>query len=287
MKAILYLRFFVICALLAGLATPASAQKIFWSNPAPPSNSKIPLLQNVGIDQKLNAQLPLDLTFRDETGRTMPLRAYFGQRPVILTLVYYECPMLCTQVLNGLVSALLPLKFNLGRDFDIVTVSFNPREAPALAASKKHIYVRRYGRPGADQGWHFLTGDERNIAALAAAAGFRYAWDPQIQQYAHASSIMLLTPDGRIAQYYYGIEYAPKDLRLGLVEASQGKIGNVVDQVLLYCYHYDPKTGKYGAVAMNLLRLAGLLTMLVLGSFMFVMFRRDHRAGHPTQGGTA
>ena len=264
--------------IFASAAQFAVAQKVFWSNVGPSNNTKVPILQRVGIDQKLNSQVPLDLTFRDETGRTAPLRSYFGQRPVILTLVYYECPMLCTQVLNGLVSSMLPLKLDAGRDFEIVTVSFNPAETPKLAAEKKALYVRRYGRPGAAQGWHFLTGDEANIKALADAVGFRYEYDPQIKQFAHVSAITLLTPEGRVSRYYYGIEYAPRDLRLGLVESSKGKVGNVVDQVILYCYHYDPATGKYGAVVVNMLRLGAILTMLILGSFMVIMFRRDKQA---------
>ncbi len=261
------------------LAAPcARAQKVFWSDVGPSNNSKVPILQRVGIDQKLNQQVALGLTFRDETGRPVPLRSFFGQRPVILTLVYYQCPMLCTQVLNGLVSAMLPLKLDAGRDFEIVTVSFDPSETPQMAAAKKAVYVRRYGRPGAAQGWHFLTGDQANIKALADAVGFRYEYDLQIKQFAHVSAITLLTPDGRVSRYYYGIEYAPRDLRLGLVESSKGQIGNVVDQVILYCYHYDPTTGKYGAVVVNMLRLGAILTMLILGSFMVIMFRRDAHA---------
>ncbi len=269
------LAFIGVSFAVALAAQSALAQKAFWSDAAPSNNTKVPILQRVGIDQKLNNQVPLDLTFRDERGQAVPLRSYFGQRPVILTLVYYECPMLCTQVLNGLVSSMLPLKLDAGRDFEIVTVSFNPAETPKLAAEKKALYVRRYGRRGAAQGWHFLTGDEANTKALADAVGFRYEYDPQIKQFAHVSAITLLTPEGRVSRYYYGIEYAPRDLRLGLVESSQGKVGNVVDQVILYCYHYDPATGKYGAVVVNMLRVGAILTMVILGSFMVIMFRRD------------
>jgi protein SCO1/2 len=274
-------RCFVIIAGLLAVAfagQAASAQKVFWSDVAPSNNTKVPILQRVGIDQKLNQQVPLDLTFRDETGRSVPLRSFFGQRPVILTLVYYQCPMLCTQVLNGLVSAMLPLKLDAGRDFEIVTVSFDPKETPQMAAAKKAVYVRRYGRPGAAQGWHFLTGNQANIKALTEAVGFRYEYDPKIKQFAHVSAITLLTPDGRVSRYYYGIEYEPRDLRLGMVESSKGQIGNVVDQVILYCYHYDPTTGKYGAVVVNMLRVGAILTMLILGSFMVIMFRRDAQA---------
>jgi protein SCO1/2 len=260
-------------AALAVLVAVASRAK-----PAPVEDTRPPLLRQVGIDQRLNQQLPLDLVFRNETGQQVPLRAYFGRRPVVLTLVYYECPMLCNQVLNGLVSALRVLKFDAGREFDIVTVSFNPRETPALAAEKKQNYLARYKRPTAADGWHFLTGEPEAIDALTRAVGFRYAYDPATKQFAHASAILVLTPDGRIARYFYGIEYAPKDLRLGLVEASQGKVGNLVDQVLLYCFHYDPATGKYGAIAMNIMRIGAVLTVLLLGGFMTVMWRRDARA---------
>jgi protein SCO1/2 len=241
------------------------------------SNTAIPILQQVGIDQRIGQQLPLDVTFRDETGRSVPLRNYFGQRPVLLTLVYYQCPMLCSQVLNGVVSSLLTLNLNVGRDFDVLTVSFDPSDKPYVATEKRNTYLRRYGRAGAEKGWHFLTGETPAIEALTKAAGFRYVWDPKIQQYAHAAGIMVATPDGRLSRYFYGIEYAPKDLRLALVESSEGKLGNVVDQLVLYCYHYDPATGKYGAVVTNMLRLGGALTLLLLGGFLAVAWRRELR----------
>jgi protein SCO1 len=243
------------------------------------NTTKPPVLANVGIDQHLNEQVPLDLMFRDETGQPVRLGQYFGNKPVILALVYYECPMLCTLTLNGLASAMKALTFNVGDQFNVVTVSFNPQETPALAAAKKKTYLKRYGRPGADKGWHFLTGDEASIRRLAKAVGFRYQYLPEKKQYAHAAGITLLTPQGRIARYFFGVEFSPRDLRLGLVEASNNKIGSPVDQVLLYCYHYDPATGKYGAVAMNFVRLGGGLTVLALGGFMLVMWRRDRR-GH-------
>lgn len=243
------------------------------------TNEKISILDQVGIDQHLNQQVPLDLAFTDENGQPVLLKQYFGQKPVILALVYYQCPMLCSQVLNGLSGALNGIvRFNVGRDFNVVTVSFDPRDTTQSAAETRQRYLKRYRRQGAAEGWHFLTGKQDQITALANAVGFRYAWDPQIQQFAHASAIMLLTPDGRVAQYYYGIEYAPRDIQYGLIEASQGKIGNLVDQVVLYCYHYDPEKGKYGAVIFNILRLSALATVLVLGGFMFIMFRRDIRA---------
>lgn len=240
------------------------------------TNQKISILDKVGIEQRLNQQVPLDLEFTDETGRPVQLKQYFGSKPVILSLVYYQCPMLCSQVLNGLSGALNGIvRFNVGRDFNVVTVSFDPRDTAENAAESKKRYLARYRRKGSAEGWHFLTGKQEQITALAEAVGFRYAWDPQIQQFAHASGIMLLTPDGRVAQYYYGIEYPPRDIQMGLIDASQGKIGNLVDQVLLYCYHYDPAKGKYGAVIFNILRLSALATLLVLGGFMFIMFRRD------------
>jgi protein SCO1/2 len=267
-----------LVAFLLFAATPAFAQYMHEPKEALTTNIPIPILQQVGIDQRIGEHLPLDLTFHDEAGQAVPLRRYFGARTVLLTLVYYQCPMLCSQVLNGVVSSLLPLKLNVGRDFDVLTISFDPRDTPALATEKRDTYLRRYGRSGAERGWHFLTGDTQAIEALTKAVGFRYAWDPKIQQYAHASGIMVLTPDGRLSHYFYGIEYAPKDLRLALVQSSAGKLGNVVDQVMLYCYHYDPATGKYGAVVMNMLRLGGGLTLLLVGGFLAVAWRRDLRS---------
>jgi len=267
----------VAAAALLIVAAPASAQYMHEPKQALTQNTPIPILRQVGIDQRIGQQLPLDLMFRDETGQSVPLRNYFGKRPVLLTLVYYQCPMLCSEVLNGVVGGLLPLKLNVGRDFDIVTISFDPRDTPAVATEKRDTYLRRYGRAGADKGWHFLTGETPAIETLTKAVGFRYAWDPQIQQYAHASGIMVLTPDGRLSRYLYGVEYTPKDLRLALVDSSAGKVGNVVDQVMLYCYHYDPATGKYGAVVTNMLRLGGALTLLLLGGFLAAAWQRELR----------
>jgi protein SCO1/2 len=234
-------------------------------------------LQGVGIDQKLNAQLPLNLVFHDEAGRSLPLGTYFGSKPVLLALVYYQCPMLCTQILNGVESSLKAVSFNPGRDFDVLSVSFDPSDTPDLAQKKKQNYLRRYGRPDTANGWHFLTGDEASIRALTEAVGFRYKYDSVNKQFAHASGIIILTPQGKISRYFYGIEYAPRDVRLGLVEASQRKIGSPVDQILLFCYHYDPATGKYGALIMNMVRLAGAAFVLICGSFLFLMWRRDFR----------
>ncbi|MGH7601733.1 MAG: SCO family protein, partial [bacterium] len=209
-----------------------------------------PMLREVGIDQKLGTSLPLELAFRDESGQLVPLQQYFGDKPVVLSFVYYECPMLCTQVLNGLLESLKTLSFDVGNQFEVATVSFDPRETSALAAAKKEIYLKQYGRAGAEQGWHFLTGDTASIRRLTQAAGFRYKYDPVTDQFAHASGIMVITPQGKIARYFYGIEYPARDLRLALVEASENKIGSLVDQVLLYCFHYDPSIGKYGLVIM-------------------------------------
>ncbi|HEX4603393.1 MAG TPA: SCO family protein [Candidatus Angelobacter sp.] len=243
------------------------------------ANQKPSILDQVGLDQRLNQQVPLDLAFVDDNGQAVQLQQYFGSKPVILMLVYYQCPMLCTQVLNGFTGAMNGIvRFNIGREFNVVTVSIDPRDTPQDAAASKKRYLQRYRRAGAAEGWHFLTGKKDQIDALAQSVGFRYAWDPEIKQYAHASGLMLLTPSGRVAQYYYGIEYAPRDIQFGLIEASKGKIGNVVDQVLLYCYHYDPRQGKYGAAVFNVLRLSALATVLALGGFMLIMFRRDSLA---------
>ncbi|HEY2391346.1 MAG TPA: SCO family protein [Candidatus Angelobacter sp.] len=271
--------------LIAGLLA-LSASTSVWAQAAPKlqpgdtmANQKPSILDQVGLDQRLNQQVPLNLTFNDETGQAVQLQQYFGTKPVILIMVYYQCPMLCTQVLNGFAGAMNGIvRFNIGREFNVVTVSIDPRDTPQDAAEAKKKYLARYRRPGAEQGWHFLTGKKDQIDALAQAVGFRYAWDPEIKQYAHASGLMLLTPDGRVAQYYYGIEYVPRDIQLGLIEASKGKIGNVVDEVILYCYHYDPTKGRYGAVIFNVLRLTALATVMVLGGFMIIMFRRDSLA---------
>lgn len=241
---------------------------------SPPANVRPPGLVNVGIEQHLNEQIPLQLEFRDEAGKSVRLADYFGKKPVILNLVYYNCPMLCGEVLSGLESSLRILKFDVGKEFDVLTVSFDPHETPEMASEKKAEFLKRYGRPGAEKGWHFLTGPQGSIDALTKAAGFQYQYDAKTGQFAHGTAILVLTPGGRISQYYYGVEYAPKDLRLGLVQASENRIGNLVDQIMLYCYHYDPATGKYGAVIMRIMRLAGVATMLILGTFMAVMFGR-------------
>lgn len=268
-------RVVLAAAMTVSLCGAATAQ--YFTSPetktiAPPG------LSGVGLDQKLNEQVPLDLTFRDEQGRTVKLGDYFHSgRPVVLNLVYYQCPMLCTEVLNGLTSALKVIKFVPGKEFEVVTVSIDPRETPQLASTKKTGYLKKLGNQEAGAGWHFLTGEQTQITALANAVGFRYRYDPKLDQYIHTAGIMLLTPEGRVAQYYYGVEYSAKDMRLGIVEASHNKIGSLADQVLLYCYHYDPSTGKYGATITNIVRLAGLTTVLVLGGAIAVMFRQEKR----------
>lgn len=236
-------------------------------------------LQEIAFDQKLGAQLPLDLPFTDDTGKAVRLGEYFGQKPVLMLLTYYNCTMLCPLLLDGLVRALRPISFDIGKQFVVLTVSINPRETPAIAATRKALYVQRYGRPGADRGWHFLTGKADAIAALTDAIGFRFVYDKTKDEYAHASGIVLFTPEGKAARYLYGVEFSPRDTRLALVEAASGTIGNPVDQLLLYCYHYDPLTGKYGVIIMNVLRVAGFATVFTLASFMLVMFRRDRRTG--------
>jgi protein SCO1/2 len=234
-------------------------------------------LKDVGIDQKLDAQIPLDIPFKDDTGRDVKLGDYFGKKPVVLALVYYSCPMLCTQILNGMVSSLKVVTFNPGEEFEVVAVSFDARERPPLAAEKKEAMLKQYGRPQTAKGWHFLTGDLASIKALTSATGFRYFYDVHTNQFAHASAIMVLTPEGKLSKYYYGIEYSPKDLRLGLVEAAQNKIGTPADQILLFCYHWDPSTGKYTPIAIGGLRVAGVATLLLMGGFFFVSFRREAR----------
>jgi protein SCO1/2 len=240
------------------------------------------LLRQVSFEQRLYAAIPLELTFRDDTGRQVRLGEYFHARPVILLLAYYRCPNLCTLVLNGLVRTLRALAFTAGTEFTVVTVSIDPRDTPALAAAKKAHYLQSYGRPTAATGWHFLTGDAAAIQQLTQAVGFQYAYDAAHDQFAHASGIVLLTSQGIVARYFYGVEFAPKDVRLGLVEAAAQRIGSPIDKLLLLCYHYDPQTGKYGLVIMRVIRLAGLATVLSLGVMVGVLFRRER--GRSRQG---
>src|ERR1700693_2414386 len=256
--------------------TAAGCLLLMTGLPRPPDRGPR-ILRDVGISQRLGQQLPLDALFLDEAGRPVRLGQYFGTRPVVLVLAYYNCPMLCTQVFGGLVSSLRVLSFDAGKDFDVVAVSFDPRDRPADAAAKKAPYVAEYGRPGAAAGWHFLTGSSASLERPAGGLGLHYKYDESLGQFAHASAITVATPGGKLSHYFYGIEYAPRDLRLALIEASGNRIGSPVDQILLYCYHYDPKVGKYGAVVMNMLRFGGAVAVLILSTFLAVMWRRDHR----------
>src|SRR5262249_25118276 len=249
----------IICLALLAAAAPAHPARAIKPG-------------DIGFDQRLDEQVPLDLAFRDETGKAVRLGDYFNRKPVILALVYYQCPMLCNQVLNGLAGGLKALPFVAGKEFEVVVVSFNPRETSELAAAKKESY----GRAGA-AGWHFLTGDPKPIDALARAVGFRYVYDPMLNQYAHASGVVVLTPKGRVARYFYGVEYAPRDLRFGLIEAAEDRIGMPVDQVLLLCYQYDPKTGKYGAAVMKSLRLGGVVTVIGVAALLLALNRKAKR----------
>jgi len=258
---------------LLAMAPRASAQFV---DPLQNIGQRPELLKDVGIDQKLNDEIPLDLRFRDEHGKTVELAQYFGSKPVILMLVYYNCPMLCTEVLNGLDRSLKQIPMDIGKDFNVVTVSIDPTDRPVLAEAKQAMYTGMYGRPGAAEGWHFLTGDEPQIKQLAKSVGFRYAYDAESKQFAHASVIMILTPEGRLSRYFYGIQYPERDVRLGIVEASQGKISSAVDQILLFCYHYDPHTGRYGLLISRVIQLAGGLTVLIGGIFLFFLFRGEH-----------
>ena len=232
-------------------------------------------LKNVDVEQRLNAQLPMDAVFTNEKGKKIRLADLFNGKPAILTLVYYECPMLCTQVLNGLVTSLQPITFTPGREFNIITISFDPTETTELASGKKAAYLKTYAREEAEHGWHFLTGEQQSIARVTSAVGFKYSYDPKIDEFAHASAIMVVSPNGKVMRYFYGIDYSSRDLRWALVDASKNKIGNLADKVLLYCFHYDPSVGKYSADAINLIRIGGVITVLILGGFILKMRRKD------------
>ncbi|CAN5430725.1 SCO family protein [soil metagenome] len=237
-------------------------------------------LKTIGIEQKLGAQLPLDAEFKDENGNPVKLGAYFNTgKPVILAFVYYECPMLCNQVLNGLSGALKGVSFNAGKEFDILAISFDARENDKadLAKNKKASYVERYGRPGAENGWHFLTGTQESIDKATSAAGFNYKWDEKSNQFAHAAGVMIVTPEGKLSRYFYGIDYSPKDIKFGVMESAENKVGNPAEQLLLYCYHYDPASGKYGLAILNVMRLGGILTLLGMGTMGFVFWRRNKK----------
>lgn len=242
---------------------------------SPPASARPPQLKHVGIQQRLGKQIPADLEFRNEAGKQVRLGQYLGNGPVILNFVYFHCPMLCGQVLQGLTGALRAIGYTVGRDFTVLTVSFDPQETPDMAAAKKKMVLATYGRPEAEKGWHFLTGSAASIAALTQAAGFQYQYNAQSNQFAHPTAIMVLTPEGKIAQYYYGIEYAPRDLRLGLVQASNGQIGTLTDEALLYCYRYDPQSGTYSAIISRVLRISGAVWLAMVSVFLVVMFRME------------
>jgi protein SCO1/2 len=266
-------------ALMLSVSAVAGAQNGELPMPerATPANAKPAILQNVGIDQKIGQQLPLDLVFKDETGRDVRLGEYFGSRPVVIALAYYQCPMLCSQVLNGVTGTLKTLSFTPGKDYDVVIVSIDPADGFREAADKKAIYVERYGNKATANGWHFLTGTDASIKPLAAAIGFRYTYDPDIKQFAHPAAIYVATPKGQIARYFMGIDFPPRDVRLALVEASNNHLGSVADSVLLLCYHYDPTTGKYGAATINAVRVGFIMTVGALLTFVFVSLRRERQ----------
>jgi len=280
---ILLLLLTVHCSLLTATAQFTGSQGNSPLYSARPYQPRAPVglpkaLTGVGIDQKLNEQLPLDLVLKNENGESVKLGDYFGKKPVVISLVYYQCPMLCNQILNGMVTAFKVMSFAPGKEFEVVTISFDPRETPALAAAKKKTYVDYLPedrRAAAAAGWHFLTADEASIARITNAVGFRYHWDDATNQFAHASAIYVATSQGKLARYFYGIEYAPRDLRLGLIEAAENKIGSPVDQLLLYCYHYDPATGKYGAAVMNMMRVGGVITLIALAVLLLALRRRS------------
>ncbi len=273
---------FIAASSALAQAPPGPSSPLYGARPETgnPSTGLPPALADVRIEQKLDQQLPLDLVFRDESGQQVKLGQYFGTKPVVLSLVYYDCPMLCTQVLNGMVTSFRVLPFQIGKEFDVVTVSFDPRETSELATNKKKVYVNYLPermRAGASSGWHFLTGDAANIEKLTQAVGFHYHYDEATKQFAHASAIMLTTPQGKLSRYFYGIDYPARYLRLGLIESSENKIGSPVDQLLLYCYHYDPATGKYGAAVMRIVRVAGVITLLGILAMLFLLRPRSPR----------
>jgi protein SCO1/2 len=260
------------------MTAAAFSQSMTGGIMGPPATLRPPGLTNVGLQQRLNEQLPLGLAFRDETGKAVRLGDYFGKKPVILNFVYYRCPMLCSELLTGLESTLKVLNFDVGKEFDVVTVSFDPKDTPELATAKKAAILKRYKRAGAEQGWHFLTGPQESISTLTKAAGFEYQYDPKTDQFAHTTAIMVVTPEGKLSKYYYGVEFPPKDLRLGLIEASENRIGTLADQIILYCFHYDPQTGKYSVIISRVIQLSGGLTILGIGAVLLILFRRgpDH-----------
>jgi protein SCO1/2 len=262
-------------ALSAGVLAQQGPGGVLAEKPGIVSSEAPAALKDVTFEQRLDTRLPLDARFRDETGREVALGDYFGARPVVLAFVYYSCPMLCTQVLNGVSSAVKVLPFTVGKDFDVVYVSFDPRDTPQAAAEKKRAQLADYHQGDTAAGWHYLTGKPESIARVTSAAGFSYRWDESTGQFAHVSGVLVTTPDGRLSRYFYGVEYSPKELRMAIVESGEGRIGSAVDKLLLYCYHYDPATGRYGVIAMNLVRLGGAVTVVLLGGFILVMRRRE------------
>lgn len=250
-------------------------------DPAQSESNGLPkILKEVGITQQLGAQLPLDTEFKDENGNSVRLGEYFGKgKPVILALVYYECPMLCNEVLNGLTGSLKGISFDAGKEFDVVAISFDAREneKPGLARNKKEGYLGRYERPGAENGWHFLTGAQSSIDAVTKAVGFGYVYDEKTNQFAHAGGVMMTTPEGKMSRYYYGIDYEPRQLKFGIMDSARSKVGNPAEQLLLYCYHYDPSSGKYGLSVIRLIRIAGIATILGIIGMMLYFWRQQKK----------
>lgn len=271
---------------------PGPSSPLYGARPetGSPSTGLPTALRDVRIEQKLDQQLPLDLVFRDENGQPVKLGQYFGKKPVVLSFVYYDCPMLCTQVLNAMVTSFRVLPFQIGKEFDVVTVSFDPRETNTLATAKKQVYMKYLPermRAGANSGWHFLTGDQASITQLTDAVGFHYRYDEATKQFAHASGIMLTTPQGKLSRYFYGIDYPARDLRLGLMESSENRIGSPVEQLLLYCYHYDPATGRYGVAIMKVMRIAGVATLLAIAAMILLLKNRNPKLKEVNTGGAA
>ena len=269
----------IVAPLIAAESASLRAQTV-PGNVGPTAATMPRALQNVGFEPPLNGQMPLDLPFRDETGREVRLAQYFGQKPVVLAFVYYNCPMLCDQVQMGVVGALKMISFNPGRDYEVVFVSFDPHDTPETAAAKKQTALKHFRRPEAESGWHFLTGSQESIEAATRAANFRYRFDAKSNLFAHASGVLVLTPDGRISRYFYGVEYPGRDMRLGLVDASAGKIGSPIDHVLLFCYHYDPSSATYSASILRIIRLGGILTIICLVGGILIFRRRELRGAH-------
>jgi len=283
---------FLFTIVVLGQSPPGPSSPLYGARPetGSPSTGLPTALREVRIEQKLDQQLPLDLVFRDESGQQVKLGQYFGKKPVVLAFVYYDCPMLCTQVLNAMVTSFRVLPFQIGKDYDVVTVSFDPRETSLLATAKKQVYMKYLPermRADANSGWHFLTGDQASITQLTDAVGFHYRYDEATKQFAHASGIMMTTPQGKLARYFYGVDYPARDLRLGLIESSENKIGSPVEQLLLYCYHYDPATGTYGLAIMKVMRIAGVATLLGIAAMILLLKSRNPKLTEVSTGGAA